>query len=123
MRQPQTNDDRALLERLEEFNQRGEQVDLEKIELSLPFQERIIFPMARKLGDIAVKFTPQNAMRSISRNLELAGNPARLDPTIFLALQFIISVVLLVVLIPGVHRRPIRLARRSETAHGGSAAR
>lgn len=99
MRQPQTNDDRALLERLEEFNQRGEKVDLEKIELSLPFQERIIFPMARKLGDIAVKFTPQNAMRSISRNLELAGNPGRMDPTIFLALQFIISVVLLIVLI------------------------
>lgn len=99
MRQPATNDDRALLERLDEFNQRGEQVDLEKIELSLPFQERIIFPMARKLGDIAVKFTPQNAMRSISRNLELAGNPGRMDPTIFLALQFIISVVLLIVLI------------------------
>ncbi|MBN1371999.1 MAG: type II secretion system F family protein [Anaerolineaceae bacterium] len=99
MRQPQTNDDRALLERLDEFNQRGEQVDLEKIELSLPFQERIIFPMARKLGDIAVKFTPQNAMRSISRNLELAGNPGRMDPTIFLALQFIIAVVLLIVLI------------------------
>lgn len=99
MRQPATNDDRALLDRLDEFNQRGEQVDLEKIELSLPFQERIIFPMARKLGDIAVKFTPQNAMSSIARKLELAGNPGRMDPTIFLALQFIIAVVLLIVLI------------------------
>ncbi len=99
MRQPQTSDDRALLERLDEFNQRGEQVDLEKIELSLPFRERIIFPMARKLGDLAVKFTPQNAMRSIARNLELAGNPGRMDPTVFLAMQFIISVVLLIVLI------------------------
>ncbi len=99
MRQPQTSDDRALLSRLEEFNQRGEQVNLEKIELSLPFQERIIYPIARKLGDIAVKFTPQNAMQSTARKLELAGNPGRMDPTIFLALQFIIGGLLLTVLI------------------------
>jgi tight adherence protein C len=89
LRNPQTSDVRVLQSRLEEFNQRGEKVDLEKIELSLPFQERIIYPAARKLGELAIKFTPQNAMQSIARKLELAGSPGRLDPTLFLALQFI----------------------------------
>jgi tight adherence protein C len=89
LRNPQTSDDRLLQNRLEEFNKRGENVDLEKIELSLPFQERIIFPLARKLGELAIKFTPQNAMQNIARKLELAGSPGRLDPTVFLALQFI----------------------------------
>jgi len=98
LRNPQTSDDRVLQSRLEEFNQRGEKVDLEKIELSLPFQERIIYPMARKLGELAIKFTPQNAMQSISRKLELAGSPGRLDPTVFLALQFIAGAVFGIIL-------------------------
>ena len=89
IRNPQTSDDRLLQNRLEEFNRRGVEVDLEKIELSLPFQDRIIFPIARKLGELAIKFTPQNAMQNIARKLELAGSPGRLDPTVFLALQFI----------------------------------
>ncbi len=91
VRNPGSSDDRELQARLDEFNQRGEQIDLEKIELSRPFTERIVFPVARKLGEIAIRFTPQNAMISIARNLELAGNPAKLDPTMFLALQFIIA--------------------------------
>jgi tight adherence protein C len=89
LRNPQDTDDRILANRLEEFNQRGEKVDLEKIELSLPFQDRIIYPVARKLGELAIRFTPQNAMKDISRKLELAGSPGRMDPTVFLALQFI----------------------------------
>jgi tight adherence protein C len=89
LRNPQSSDDRLLQERLEEFNHRGEEVDLEKIELSLPFQERIIFPMARKLGEFAVKFTPQNALQDVAHKLEIAGSPGNIDPTLFLALQFI----------------------------------
>lgn len=88
LRNPGSVDDRALAARLSEFDQRGEKVDLEKIELSMPFQERIIYPAARKLGELAIKFTPQNAMQSINRALELAGNPGKLDATVFLTLQF-----------------------------------
>lgn len=98
LRNPQTTDDQVLQSRLDEFNKRGEQVDLEKIELSLPFQERIIYPVARKLGELAVKFTPQNALQSVSRKLELAGNPGRLEPTVFLALQFVAAGVFGVIL-------------------------
>jgi len=93
LRNPHSYDDHELQARLDDFNQRGETVDLEKIELSLPFTERVIYPMARKLGEFAIRFTPQNALQSIARNLELAGNPGRMDPTMFLALQFIAALV------------------------------
>jgi tight adherence protein C len=89
LRNPRRQDERALTARLEEFNQRGEQVNLEKIEMSQPFSDRVIFPLARGLGEIAVRFTPQNALQSVNRKLELAGSPSNLDATTFLALQFI----------------------------------
>lgn len=91
VRNPRQYDDREMLSRLEEFSQRGEQIDLEKIELSLPFTERIIFPIARKLGELAIRFTPQNALQSVARKLEIAGTSAKLDPTLFLSLQFIVG--------------------------------
>lgn len=92
LRNPRSYDDRELQARLDDFNQRGEAVDLEKIELSLPFAERIIYPMARKLGEIAIRFTPQNALLSVTKKIELAGSPGRLDATMFLALQFIAAI-------------------------------
>jgi tight adherence protein C len=89
IRAPQNSEDNLIQERLEEFLQKGEQVDLEKLEMSRPFTERVLYPIARKLGQAAAKFTPQNALNSIATQLERAGNPGRLDPTLFLALQFI----------------------------------
>lgn len=88
LRNPEDNDDRALLERLEEFNRMGEEVSLEKIELSQPFSERVIYPIARALGKLAVRFTPQNALHTLEKKLELAGNPGNLEPSIFLTMQF-----------------------------------
>ncbi len=88
LRNPQTADERLLLDRLEEFERLGEEVTLEKIELAQPFTERVIYPVARALGNIAIRFTPQNALQSLKRKLELAGSPARLEPTIILAMQF-----------------------------------
>ncbi len=93
LRNPRSYDERELQTRLDEFNQRGEVVDLEKIELSLPFTERIVYPVARKLGEVAIRFTPQNALQSIARKLELAGSPGRLEPTMFLALQIVAALL------------------------------
>ena len=81
-----------LQERLAEFAARGEQATLEEIELSQPLSERIILPMARRLGDFAVRFTPQNALQATARKLELAGNPRGLEPSTFWALRIILSV-------------------------------
>ena len=94
LRSPKTSDERALLDRLEERSQDGEPVDLRKLELSRPFSERVILPVARKLGEIATKFTPANALQSIQRKLELAGSPANLDPSMVLVGQFVLMFVL-----------------------------
>jgi tight adherence protein C len=92
IRNPQIADEKVLETRLEEFNKRGEVVDLEKLELSQPFVERIIYPLAHALGKLAIRFTPQNALQSTAKKLELAGSPARLDPTLFLASQGVAAI-------------------------------
>ncbi len=66
------SDEEALQRRLEEFSSRGETINLEKIELSQPFTERIVYPLARRLGDIATKFTPASWRRCVC-----CGRPAR----------------------------------------------
>jgi tight adherence protein C len=88
MKNPMRDDESLLQSRLEELSQKGEPINLEQIELSQPFSDRIVIPLARKLGELAIRFTPQNALNSVSRKLELAGSPSQLDPTLFLSLQF-----------------------------------
>jgi len=76
-----------LQDRLAEYAARGEITDLEEIELSQPITERIIYPIARKLGQLALRFTPQNAIQQTTKKLELAGNPGGMDATVFWALR------------------------------------
>lgn len=76
-----------LQDRLGEYAARGEITDLEEIELSQPLTERVFFPIARKMGELALRFTPQNAIHQTSRKLELAGNPGGMDTTVFWALR------------------------------------
>jgi tight adherence protein C len=87
LRSPQGED--PLQSRLADFAARGEAASLEEIELSQPFTERIIYPLAKRLGELVMRFTPQNAIQQMSKKLELAGNPGNLDPAIFFALRFV----------------------------------
>ncbi len=77
-----------LRDRLAEYAARGETVSLEEIELSQPFSQRIIVPIAKRMGEFVIRFTPQNAISSMSRKLELAGNPGNLSPSVLFALRF-----------------------------------
>ena len=76
-----------LQDRLADYAARGEITDLEEIELSQPITERIFYPVARKLGELALRFTPQNAILQTSKKLELAGSPGGMDATVFWALR------------------------------------
>jgi tight adherence protein C len=40
------------------------------------------------LGNLAIRFTPQNALQNLSKKLELAGSPAGMEPTVILTAQF-----------------------------------
>ena len=83
-----------LQARLAEFIQRGDVTSLEEIELSQPFSERVIIPIVRRLGEFSARFTPQKAIQDTARRLELAGNPWPIDAATFLAIRFILAVVL-----------------------------
>lgn len=87
-------DDDPLQTRLAEFIQRGDVTSLEEIELSQPFSERVIIPIVRRLGELSARFTPQKAIQNTARRLELAGNPWPIDAPTFLAIRFILAVVL-----------------------------
>jgi tight adherence protein C len=87
-------EDDPLQERLAEFIQRGDVTSLEEIELSQPFTERVIVPVIRRVGEFSARFTPQKAIQDTARKLELAGNPWPIDAATFLAIRFILAVVL-----------------------------
>jgi tight adherence protein C len=90
----ETRGDDPLQERLAEYAMRGQSATLEEIELSQPLSERVIFPLARKFGQFAVKFTPQNALQNTAHRLELAGNPRGVDPTLFWASRFLAAILI-----------------------------
>lgn len=82
----------ALQDRLAEFAARGEKASLEEIELSQPISQRVFLPLARKMGQLAVRYTPQKALQSTARKIELAGSPRWLDPAIFWGLRFLLAI-------------------------------
>lgn len=86
LRSPSQSD--PLEERLADFIERGENLSLEEIELSQPFVERVVYPLARSLGELAIRFTPQNAIQQVSKKLDMAGNPGNIDPALFFAFRF-----------------------------------
>jgi tight adherence protein C len=81
-----------LEKRLAEFAARGETTTLEEIEMSQPLTERAILPMARRLGEYVTRFTPQNALQSTERKLELAGNPRGLEPATFWVIRIFLAI-------------------------------
>jgi tight adherence protein C len=83
-----------LQERMAEYANRGETASLEEIELSQPFVERVIYPVARKFGEIATRFTPQNALQETAKKLEQAGNPRGIDPTVFWAGRLVSAIAI-----------------------------
>src|SRR5215212_9956074 len=93
-RNAQGDEDDPLQSRLAEFIQRGDVSSLEEIELSQPFSERVIVPVVRSIGEFSARFTPQKAIQDTARKMELAGNPWPIDAPTFLAIRFILAVVL-----------------------------
>jgi len=88
------DDDDPLQARLAEYLQRGDVSSLEEIELSQPFSERVIIPIVKKIGEISARFTPQKAIQDTAKRMEMAGNPWPIDAATFLAIRFILAVVL-----------------------------
>ena len=88
-RKLKSQDENPLEARLAEFSQRGETVTLEEIEMSQPFVDRVIYPLIRKVGELSSRFTPQHVLEQTRKQLELAGNPGRIDASTFFSLRFV----------------------------------
>lgn len=104
IRTPEAQD--PIQARLAEFSVREEPMTLEEIELSLGFNERVIIPLLNSIGRIASRFTPQATLETTKRKMEMAGNPMRMDPSVFLVMRFVLAAVfggaiLLVFLVSG----------------------
>ena len=82
-----------LLARLAEATQRGEVTSLEEIELAQPFNERVLIPFMKRVGEISARFTPQSVLEQTTRKIELAGNPYRLEAATFLASRFVSAAI------------------------------
>ncbi len=93
-RENQQDDVDPLMNRLAEASQRGEVVSLEAIEMQLPFAERVLIPVFKRLGEISTRFTPQNLLVQTTRKLELAGSPGKLDAATFLSTRFVVAILL-----------------------------
>lgn len=87
------NETDPVLLRLAELSQAGMVSSLEEVELQQPFRERVILPMLKRIGELSLRFTPQNVRQNTEVRLEMAGRPYRLDATTFLALRFVIPSV------------------------------
>jgi tight adherence protein C len=99
----QSDDEDPLADRLAEYGGTAEiSANLEEIEMSVPFTDRVIMPIARGLASFTVQFTPQEALEKTARRLELAGDPPHLTPAIFWVLRFVamfgLGMVILVVM-------------------------
>jgi len=93
-RTPADRADNLLDDRLQELTEDDAQTTLEELEMSQPFRDRIIVPMAQVVGKFLEKFTPQNVLEDTRKKLEHAGMGATLDPTLFLASRFVVMFML-----------------------------
>jgi len=94
LRQNSDDAEDPLQARLAEYLQRGDVTSLEEIELSQPFSERVLVPLIKRFGEISARFTPQKAIQDTARNMELAGNPWPIDAATFMAVRFILGIVI-----------------------------
>jgi tight adherence protein C len=90
LRSPKEQD--PLHSRLAEFSTRERPLTLEEIEMAQPLSERVLLPAMRRLGAFAARFTPQASIESVQHQLDLAGNPRGLDPTMFWALRIVATI-------------------------------
>jgi tight adherence protein C len=78
-----------LAERLRDYSGKQElTANLEDIEMSVPFTQRVVLPILQTIARFTTQFAPQNALEKTQRQLNLAGNPNGLTPPLMWAMRF-----------------------------------
>lgn len=79
-----------LQSRLEEYISASEDpTSLEQIELSVGFSQRVILPILQKLAGLIQSFTPQEALEKTQHQIDLAGSPPGLNPSLFWTIRIV----------------------------------
>ncbi len=88
------SDENPLEKRLAEYADRDVPASLEQIELSLSTRERVIIPMYRALARFAMRFTPENQIESVRRQIELAGKSQTMEPAVFFGQRIALTIAM-----------------------------
>ncbi len=84
----------VLDDRLSTFTERS--LSLEELELQLPFSERVLAPLAKNALNIFGKASPTKNADKLKHNLEMAGNPNGLTPTMFVGIRVVLLIAFFV---------------------------
>ncbi|WP_322815673.1 type II secretion system F family protein [Chloroflexus sp.] len=92
----QMNQSRAISERLDQYTDIS--LSLEELELQQPFRERVLVPLFRSLLNTLGRFGLKQNQERLRINLQLAGNPGNISPSMFIGLRMALAIVLFVVI-------------------------
>lgn len=90
----------------------GLPVSVTEIELREPFGERVLRPLAKRLGKLVEQSLPDKARQQIAHNLVVAGRPGGMSAGDFIAMRYVLTAAFccLGILIGVLTHNPIALA-------------
>lgn len=90
----------------------GLPVSVTEIELREPFGERVLRPLAKRLGKLVEQSLPDKARQQIAHNLVVAGRPGGMSAGDFIAMRYVLTAACccLGILIGALTHNPIALA-------------
>src|SRR5829696_1351329 len=91
MMQPVQTD--AIGDRLSQFTERT--MTLDELELQQPFSQRVMIPMARAVLGQLGKYGPKQSAERLRTNIQQAGNPGSITPTMFSGMRMALFILLL----------------------------
>jgi tight adherence protein C len=86
----------AIGERLNQFTER--QMTLEEMELEQPLMQRVFVPAARSVLALLGKYGPKQSAERLRTNLQQAGSPGGITPTMFIGLRVVLALVIGVII-------------------------
>src|SRR5215467_8934605 len=85
----------AISDRLSQFTERT--MTLDELELQQPFSQRVLIPLARAILAQAGKYGPKQSAERLKTNLQQAGNPGNMTPTMFSGIRMVLFIMLLLI--------------------------
>lgn len=82
----------VINDRLSQFTERA--MTLEEMELQQPFHQRVVLPLMRSILGTLGKYGPKQSAERLKTNLQQAGNPGNITPSMFVGLRVVLAAVL-----------------------------